>query len=77
LNEQIWDIVTKRWNLKILRSLDTKHPIRFNALKQMISGISSNLLSDRLHELEKLGFVKKIISSKSTFQFGYLLDEIY
>ena len=75
MNEQIWDAITKRWNLKILRSLDIKTAIRFNALKQLIPRISSNLLSDRLHELEKLGLVKRIISNKSPFQIGYVLDE--
>lgn len=75
MNEQIWNIITKKWNLKILKILDINTMTRFNTIKQLIPGISSNLLSDRLHELEKIGFVKKIIMGKSSVKVGYVLDE--
>jgi DNA-binding HxlR family transcriptional regulator len=65
----------KKWNLQILRTLDMKTITRFNTLKQLIPGVSSNLLSNRLHELEKIGFVKKVVSDKAQVKVGYVLDE--
>lgn len=75
LNEQIWNTITKKWNLKILRTLNMYTITRFNTIKQSIPGISSNLLSDRLHELEKIGFVKKIVTDKPSIKIGYVLNE--
>ncbi len=74
INADVWDLLSKRWNLRILKSLDTKTIMRFNELKQSISGISANVLSERLDELERIGLVKKIIP-KETAQAGYALTE--
>ncbi len=60
--EKLWDVFSKRWNLRILKSLDLTTSIRFNELKQSIRGISANLLSERLDELERIGLVKRIVS---------------
>lgn len=73
--EKIWDLISKRWNLRILKDLDTKTITRFNELKQSIHGISSNLLSTRLNELEKLGLIKKISSNSTPSYIGYTLTE--
>lgn len=55
----MWDLLSKRWNLRILKSLEIKTVMRFNELKQSIHGISANVLSERLDELEIIGLVKK------------------
>src|SRR5690348_8590858 len=73
--DETWDVFTKKWNLRILRLLDLQTIMRFNELKQSISGISGNVLSDRLDELEKLGLVKRIISKDGSLHGGYLLNE--
>jgi DNA-binding HxlR family transcriptional regulator len=73
--EKLWDVFSKRWNLRILKSLDLTTQMRFNELKQSILGISANLLSERLDELEKLGLVKRIVINETQTHVGYLLDE--
>lgn len=73
--DEIWTILSKRWNLKIIKYLELETAIRFNELKQSIHGISANVLSDRLDELEKLGLVKRIVSDKTPLHVGYMLDE--
>lgn len=73
--EKLWDVFSKRWNLRILKSLDLTRSSRFNELKQSIRGISANLLSERLDELEKLGLVKKVIFNETPMHVGYLLNE--
>ena len=74
-NEEIWQILGKRWNLRILKILELKTIIRFNELKHSISGISSNVLSERLIELEELEIVRKIFPEEGQSYLGYLLDE--
>ena len=74
-NEVIWDILGKRWNLKILRILDLNTVIRFNELKHSIPGISSNILAERLAELEELGIIKKIFPEEGLSHSGYILHE--
>ena len=74
-NEEIWQILGKRWNLRILKILELKTIIRFNELKHSIPSISSNVLSERLAELEELGIVKKIFPQEGQSNSGYILDE--
>ncbi len=73
--EEIWNLISKRWNLRILKELGTKTVTRFNELKQSISGISANVLSERLDNLEKLGLVKRIRTNDTTSHSGYILTE--
>lgn len=75
VSKEIWDIMNKRWNLMILKSLELQTMIRFNELKQSIPGISANVLSDKLDELEKIGLVKRIVSNDTSVHIGYLLNE--
>ena len=70
INADMWELLSKRWNLRILKSLDIKTIMRFNELKQSISGISANVLSERLDELERIGLVKKIIPKETAQEIG-------
>ena len=57
----IWQVLTKRWSLLILKNLNTNEVIRFNELKKVLLGISSTVLSKRLLELQREGLVSKKI----------------
>lgn len=52
------DHVGDRWTLLILRDLHAG-PARFKDLQTGLTGIASNLLSDRLHALEGSGLIQK------------------
>lgn len=52
------DHVGDRWTLLILRDLHAG-PARFKDLKSGLTGIASNLLSDRLRALETSGLIQK------------------
>ena len=73
--EEFWNLISKRWNLRILKILDTKTTARFNELKQSINGISANVLSNRLDELEKFGLIKKTSHNNTSTYVGYILTE--
>jgi DNA-binding HxlR family transcriptional regulator len=52
------DLIGERWAMLILREL-AYGPRRFSGLKADLSGISANVLTQRLAELEKRGIVRR------------------
>ena len=52
------DVVGDRWVLLIVRELMTAGPSRYTDLLNGLPGIATNLLADRLREMEKAGIVK-------------------
>jgi DNA-binding HxlR family transcriptional regulator len=53
------DVVGDRWTLLIIRELLTQGPCRYTDLKRGLPGIATNLLSERLRELESAGLVSR------------------
>jgi DNA-binding HxlR family transcriptional regulator len=53
------DIVGDRWTLLIVRELLNRQPCRYTDLRYGLPGIATNLLADRLRELEEHGLVTK------------------
>src|SRR5580693_6354874 len=51
------EVLTRPWTMHILWALSTNGPTRFGALRRQIEGISSRVLTERLHLLEQKGFV--------------------
>ena len=52
------DVVGDRWVLLIVRELMTAGPSRYTDLLKGLPGIATNLLADRLKEMEKNGIVR-------------------
>jgi DNA-binding HxlR family transcriptional regulator len=53
------DVVGDRWSLLIVRELLTRGPCRYTDIRKGVPGIATNLLADRLRELEEAGVVKR------------------
>src|SRR6267154_1263098 len=53
------DVVGDRWTLLVIRELLLQGPCRYTDLKNGLPGIATNLLSDRLRELEAAGLVRR------------------
>ena len=53
------DAVGDRWTLLIIRELLLQGPCRYTDLRNGLPGIATNLLSDRLRELEAAGLVRR------------------
>jgi DNA-binding HxlR family transcriptional regulator len=53
------DVVGDRWSLLIVRELLTLGASRYTDLRHGLPGIATNLLADRLRELEQAGIVKR------------------
>ena len=53
------DVLGDRWTLLIVRELMLAGPSRYTDLRNGLPGIATNLLSDRLRELEAAGVVAR------------------
>jgi DNA-binding HxlR family transcriptional regulator len=53
------DVVGDRWTLLIVRELLIRQPCRYTDLRYGLPGIATNLLADRLRELEANGIVTR------------------
>jgi DNA-binding HxlR family transcriptional regulator len=53
------DVIGDRWNLLIVRELLLQGPSRYTDLQQGLPGIATNLLADRLRDLESQGIIAR------------------
>jgi DNA-binding HxlR family transcriptional regulator len=53
------DVVGDRWTLLIVRELLIRGACRYTDLKNGLPGIATNLLSDRIRELESAGLIRR------------------
>src|ERR1700677_1291882 len=51
------DVIGDRWTLLIVRELLAQGPSRYTDLRNGLPGIATNLLAERLRELEQAGIV--------------------
>ena len=53
------DVVGDRWTLLVIRELMLQGPCRYTDLRNGLPGIATNLLTERLRELEAAGLVRR------------------
>ena len=53
------DVVGDRWSLLIVRELLIRGPCRYTDIRYGLPGVATNLLADRLRELEAAGIVRR------------------
>jgi DNA-binding HxlR family transcriptional regulator len=53
------DVVGDRWTLLIIRELVIRGACRYTDLRNGLPGIATNLLSDRIRELESAGLIRR------------------
>ena len=56
---QALDVVGERWSLLLVRELLIRGPSRYTDLRFGLPGIATNLLADRLRELEEAGVIER------------------
>lgn len=69
------DVVGERWALLVVREL-LLAPRRFSELRHALPGVSSNLLADRLRELEHHGVVRQEAKAYALTARGRQLEPI-
>jgi len=58
-------VLGKKWTLLILRDIGFRKIDRFNRLLETVSGITPRVLSMRIKELERAGYIKCIRNNRS------------
>jgi len=56
---QALDVVGERWTLLIVRELLIQGPSRYTDLRNGLPGIATNLLAERLREMEQAGLIRR------------------
>jgi DNA-binding HxlR family transcriptional regulator len=64
-----------KWTLLIVRTL-SNGPLRFNAIRRMVSGISQKMLTLTLRNLERDGFVTRTVTPTAPPQVEYALTAL-
>ena len=72
--EKNLELLMRRWTMFILKDMFLGAK-RFNDFLKMNPHISGKVLSDQLKNLEKYGFIEKIIVSKTPLRAEYILTE--
>jgi DNA-binding HxlR family transcriptional regulator len=57
------DVIGDRWSLLIVRELLIRGPSRYTDIRRGLPGIATNLLADRLRDLERAGVVEREAAS--------------
>ena len=68
------EILGRRWTPQVIQILLTG-PKRFGELRNAIPGISDNLLSERLKQLEDDGIVRRSLHDERPIRIDYALTE--
>jgi DNA-binding HxlR family transcriptional regulator len=68
-------VLGKKWTMLIIRDIGVYEITRFNRLLESIEGITPRVLSLRLKELEKKGFIERDEEKRSPMIVGWRLTE--
>ncbi len=68
-------VLGRKWTLLILRNVAFLKTKRFNKMLQATPGLTARVLSMRLNELERTGFIKRINGSSSANEIHWMLTE--
>ena len=69
------EIIGGKWKIPILCALHSDSPIRYNALKRKISGITNTMLASTLKELEASGLICRVQYMEMPIKVEYYATE--
>ena len=69
------DLLGDKWTLLVLRDILYFNKSRFEEFLESPEKISTNILTDRLHKLEKAGFITKAPYGTHRLRMSYLATE--
>lgn len=70
------DIVFSRWTTPVLWQLHTRGRLRFNVLRDSVSGITAKVLTQRLRQLERDGLVTRTAYSEIPPRVEYEITKL-
>lgn len=69
------EILSKKWMLLLFHEFIMQNELRFNEIKSRIPRMSAKILSQRLSELEQLGFIERKIIDKKPIIISYIAQK--
>ncbi|MEM3727714.1 MAG: helix-turn-helix domain-containing protein [Candidatus Bathyarchaeia archaeon] len=72
--EESFTLLSQKWNLELLYTLFFKNNVSFSGLKKIL-GINSRTLSDKLKNLMKNGYIKRLVETGPPIRVEYALTE--
>lgn len=72
---QLLDRIADKWTVLLLIMLD-RGPMRFNALKRSVPGVSQKMLSQTLRQLERDGLVSRTVEAAVPVSVTYALTPL-
>lgn len=72
--ESAFELIGKRWTGLIIRVLLTG-PKRFKDMTEIITNVSSKVLTERLKELESAGIITRVVYPEMPVRIEYCLSE--
>lgn len=69
------DRLADKWSVLILSTLDSG-PMRFNALRRRIEGVSQKMLSQTLRQLERDGLVSRAVEATAPVSVTYAVTPL-
>lgn len=73
--DKMFEAIMRKWSIIILKDMFLGAK-RFNDFREMNPKISGKVLSDQLKNLEKYGFIEKVIVSTTPIKCEYHLTEM-
>ena len=74
--DRVFRLLSGEWTTHILWVLSTNGPTRFGALRRLVDGISSKVLTDRLRMLEREGIVYRATEATIPPKVTYGLTDL-
>jgi DNA-binding HxlR family transcriptional regulator len=74
LYQQAAEMLARRWTVLIVRTL-LGEPRRFSELREVVTGVSDRILSERLKGLEGEGIVRRDVYPETPVRILYSLTE--
>lgn len=72
---KLLELLSKKWMLLLFHAFIFGDELRFNEIKKQLPGMGSKMLSQRLSELEALGFVQRTIREEKPVVIIYTATE--
>ena len=73
--QELFAILSKKWALMVLHTLLRVGEARYSDFEEHIPEINSRALSQRLSDLEKGGFIKRVVGKSKPVQVHYELTD--
>ena len=71
----LFDQIADKWSMMVLTVLD-RGPMRFNAIKRLLEGVSQKALTQCLRRLERNGLVSRRVIPMSPIAVEYEITEL-